>query len=76
MFGKYNSLWISMASKKQLRKAIDEVYEEMCKYEMSSSKYNRLSRLHDKLVTAWSTNPKGNLPRHQHGWYLREDDDE
>jgi hypothetical protein len=76
MFNKYNDSWISSASKNELRRAIDEVYDEMCKYDMFSPEYNKLSDLHDKLVTAWSTNPDiGGLPRHQHGWYLPEDDD-
>ncbi len=75
MFNKYSDSWISSASKDELRKAIDEVYDEMCKYEMFSPEYNKLSDLHDKLVTTWSTDPNGELPKHQHGWYLSEDDD-
>ena len=75
MLSKYNDAWISSASKDELRDAIDEVYDEMNKYEMFTPEYDKLSDLHNKLVTAWSTNPNGELPQHQHGWYLPEDDD-
>ena len=75
MQSKFNDGWISSADKNELRDAIDEVYAEMSKYEMFSSEYNKLSDLHNRLVTAWSSNPDGELPKHQHGWYLPEDDD-
>ncbi len=75
MVSKYNDSWILSASRDELRQAIDEVYSEMCKYDMSSQEYNELSELHNKLVDAWSTSTgTGGLPRHQHGWYLPEDD--
>ena len=75
MFNKYNDSWIASASKDELREAVNNVYDEMCKYRILSPEYNKIADLHSKLVTKMLTNPNGGLPRHQHGWYLPEDDD-
>lgn len=75
MFNDYDDSWIAGASKDELKQVIDEVYDEMCKYKMFSSDYDRLSDLHNKLVNVWLINPGDVLPKHQHSWYLSEDDD-
>ena len=79
---KYSDKFFRDASDEELNTERERVrLKTISCYDNTFDTYNRLLIKFDKVINDRANkknreeNPNGSLPRHQHGWYLPEDDD-
>ena len=74
--GIFRSIYLKLASDKQLRKKSDKMFRKLNKlgfYEKEGNKHMRLANKYNDYVNAIGSKSAGKLPKREHGWYINKD---